>query len=146
MKEQELAAQLGVSRTPVREALLRLRLEGLVRVVPRGGIFVAEASIRQIREITEVRLVLEVPLSFCANHLLTDTLGLVALWLDPEPQLGAACDLPKPSEALRDVTQETELAELLVCLGTPEIPRPIDIREGALRGWATDRGRCGDVK
>ncbi len=59
LKEQELAAQLGVSRTPVREALLRLRLEGLVRVVPRGGIFVAEASIRQIREITEVRLVLE---------------------------------------------------------------------------------------
>jgi DNA-binding GntR family transcriptional regulator len=59
LNERELAAQLGVSRTPVREALLRLRLEGLVRVVPRGGIFVAEASIRQIREITEVRLVLE---------------------------------------------------------------------------------------
>ena len=59
LKERELAAQLGVSRTPVREALLRLRLEGLVRVVPRGGIFVAETSIRQIREITEVRLVLE---------------------------------------------------------------------------------------
>ncbi len=59
LKDQELAAQLGVSRTPVREALLRLRLEGLVRVVPRGGIFVAETSIRQIREITEVRLVLE---------------------------------------------------------------------------------------
>jgi DNA-binding GntR family transcriptional regulator len=59
LNEKELAAQLGVSRTPVREALLRLRLEGLVRVVPRGGIFVAETSIRQIREITEVRLVLE---------------------------------------------------------------------------------------
>jgi DNA-binding GntR family transcriptional regulator len=57
--KKKLAAQLGVSRTPVREALLRLRLEGLVRVVPRGGIFVAETSIRQIREITEVRLVLE---------------------------------------------------------------------------------------
>ncbi len=59
LNERELAAELGVSRTPVREALLRLRLEGLVRVVPRGGIFVAETSIRQIREITEVRLVLE---------------------------------------------------------------------------------------
>ncbi len=59
LNEKELADQLGVSRTPVREALLRLRLEGLVRVVPRGGIFVAETSIRQIREITEVRLVLE---------------------------------------------------------------------------------------
>ena len=59
MNERELAAELGVSRTPVREALLRLRLEGLVRVIPRGGIFVAETSVRQIREITEVRLVLE---------------------------------------------------------------------------------------
>jgi DNA-binding GntR family transcriptional regulator len=59
LNEKELAAQLGVSRTPVREALLRLRLEGLVRVVPRGGIFVAETSVRRIREITEVRLVLE---------------------------------------------------------------------------------------
>jgi DNA-binding GntR family transcriptional regulator len=59
LNEKKLAGELGVSRTPVREALLRLRLEGLVRVVPRGGIFVAETSIRQIREITEVRLVLE---------------------------------------------------------------------------------------
>jgi DNA-binding GntR family transcriptional regulator len=59
LDEKKLAGELGVSRTPVREALLRLRLEGLVRVVPRGGIFVAETSIRQIREITEVRLVLE---------------------------------------------------------------------------------------
>jgi DNA-binding GntR family transcriptional regulator len=59
LNEKKLAAELGVSRTPVREALLRLRLEGLVRVVARGGIFVAETTIRQIREITEVRLVLE---------------------------------------------------------------------------------------
>jgi DNA-binding GntR family transcriptional regulator len=59
LNEKKLAEQLGVRRTPVREALLRLRFEGLVRVIARGGIFVAEASIRQIREITEVRLVLE---------------------------------------------------------------------------------------
>lgn len=59
LNEKKLAAQLGVSRTPVREALLRLRFEGLVRAIARGGIFVAETSIRQIREITEVRLVLE---------------------------------------------------------------------------------------
>lgn len=59
LNEKKLAAQLGVSRTPVREALLRLRFEGLVRAIARGGIFVADTSIRQIREITEVRLVLE---------------------------------------------------------------------------------------
>jgi DNA-binding GntR family transcriptional regulator len=57
--EQDLARQLGTSRTPVREALLRLKLEGLVKIIPRGGIFVAEASVRLIREVTEVRLILE---------------------------------------------------------------------------------------
>ena len=57
--EHEIAKELGVSRTPVREALLRLKVEGLVRIIPRGGSFVAEAPLRLIREVTEVRLVLE---------------------------------------------------------------------------------------
>ena len=57
--EQEIAQELGVSRTPVREAMLRLKQEGLVKIIPRGGSFVAEASLRLIREVTEVRLVLE---------------------------------------------------------------------------------------
>lgn len=61
--EQDLAKQLGVSRTPVREALLRLKLEGLVKTIPRGGNYVAEASLRQVRQVTEVRLVLEAYLS-----------------------------------------------------------------------------------
>ncbi len=83
LNEKKLAAQLGVSRTPVREALLRLRLEGLVRVIARGGIFVAETSIRQIREITEVRLVLEecsgrLALARCSPQSLAE----LRAWLD----------------------------------------------------------------
>ena len=83
LNEKELAAELGVSRTPVREALLRLQLEGLVRIVPRGGIFVAEASIERIREITEVRLVLEE----CSGRLAVarcsrQTLAEFRAWLD----------------------------------------------------------------
>lgn len=57
--EQEIAGELGISRTPVREALLRLKLEGLIKIIPHGGIFVAEASVLMIREVTELRLVLE---------------------------------------------------------------------------------------
>jgi DNA-binding GntR family transcriptional regulator len=68
LSEQNLAAELGVSRTPVREALLRLRIEGLVRIVPRGGIFVAEATLRRVREVTSLRLVLEEYLA----HLVVD--------------------------------------------------------------------------
>lgn len=66
--EKDIAKELGVSRTPVREALLRLKLEGLVRIIPRGGIFVSEASLRLVREVTEVRLVLEE----YAAHLVVD--------------------------------------------------------------------------
>jgi len=83
LNEKKLAAQLGVSRTPVREALLRLRFEGLVRVIARGGIFVAETSVRQIREITEVRLVLEecsgrLAVARCSPH----SLAAFRVWLD----------------------------------------------------------------
>jgi DNA-binding GntR family transcriptional regulator len=83
LNEKELAAELEISRTPVREALLRLQLEGLVRIIARGGIFVAEASIRQIREITEVRLVLEecsgrLAVARCSSRLLTE----FQAWLD----------------------------------------------------------------
>src|SRR5271165_7695931 len=68
LSEQDLATELGISRTPVREALLRLKIEGLVRIVPRGGIFVAEPTLRRVREVTSMRLVLEEYLA----HLVVD--------------------------------------------------------------------------
>ena len=57
--EQDIAKELRISRTPIREALLRLKLEGLVKIIPRGGIYVEEANVQTIRDVTEVRLVLE---------------------------------------------------------------------------------------
>ena len=75
--ELEIAEELGISRTPIREALLRLKLEGLVRIIPRGGFFIVEASVQKIREITEVRIVLEESLARLAvarrhEHLLVE--------------------------------------------------------------------------
>jgi DNA-binding GntR family transcriptional regulator len=57
--EQELAHQLGVSRTPVREALIRLEQEGLVEIVPRHGMRVVPISPEDMREIYEVITSLE---------------------------------------------------------------------------------------
>ena len=59
LDERQLAERLGVSRTPVREALSRLQQEGLVRSVPRRGMFVVRKSRREIVEIIEVWAALE---------------------------------------------------------------------------------------
>ena len=59
LDERKLAQQLGVSRTPVREALSRLEQEGLVVNVPRRGSFVVRKSRREIVEVIEVWAALE---------------------------------------------------------------------------------------
>ena len=57
--EQEVAAALGMSRTPVHEALVRLQAEGLVEVVPRHGMRVLPVSPTDMREIYEILTALE---------------------------------------------------------------------------------------
>src|SRR6202048_3979761 len=51
LDEKTLAANLGVSRTPVREALARLEHEGLVRVLPRRGVYVVRKSKAEVIEL-----------------------------------------------------------------------------------------------
>ena len=57
--EQEIASQLGMSRTPVHEAIIRLQEEGLVRVLPRRGVLICAISPDDMREIYEVIIALE---------------------------------------------------------------------------------------
>jgi DNA-binding GntR family transcriptional regulator len=57
--EQECAAALGMSRTPVREAAIRLQKEGLVEVVPRHGITVLPVSADDMRDIYDMLTALE---------------------------------------------------------------------------------------
>jgi DNA-binding GntR family transcriptional regulator len=59
LSEAELSERLGVSRTPVREALIKLSEDGLVRVVPQVGSFVAPISIDSVREAQFIRENLE---------------------------------------------------------------------------------------
>lgn len=60
LREEEIAASTGVSRTPVREALQRLRAEGLVEILPNRGATVANAwSAEQLDEIYDMRSLLE---------------------------------------------------------------------------------------
>jgi DNA-binding GntR family transcriptional regulator len=59
LSERQLAGLLEVSKTPVREALAQLRLEGLVRILPQRGAFVFTLSQQEVVEICEVRQALE---------------------------------------------------------------------------------------
>ena len=59
LMEIQLADEMGVSRTPVREAIRKLELEGLVVMVPRKGAYVAGVSMKDIHEVYEVRAALE---------------------------------------------------------------------------------------
>ena len=59
LDERRLAEKLGVSRTPLREAIARLEQEGLVRTIPRRGVFVVRKTKREILEMITVWAALE---------------------------------------------------------------------------------------
>src|SRR6478752_7016094 len=59
LRQEELAERFGVSRLPVRDALMRLETQGLVHVYPNRGAFVISLSAEEVREIYEMRLLLE---------------------------------------------------------------------------------------
>ncbi len=55
IREKELMEAFEVSRTPVREALMRLEMDGLVRIIPNVGTFVEEVSFQQLKDVFEIR-------------------------------------------------------------------------------------------
>ena len=57
--EQEIATRLGMSRTPVHEAILRLQEDGLVRILPKKGVLIYALSPRDMREIYDVMIAIE---------------------------------------------------------------------------------------
>ena len=70
--EIQLAEDLGVSRTPVREAIRKLEMEGYVIMMPRRGTYVADLSIRDINEVFEIRTSLESLASGLAAERITE--------------------------------------------------------------------------
>ncbi|MEV6570395.1 GntR family transcriptional regulator [Streptomyces sp. NPDC051577] len=59
LTEGEVAEAVGVSRTPVREALLRLETEGLLKLYPKKGALVLPVSVQEIADVIETRLLVE---------------------------------------------------------------------------------------
>lgn len=72
LMEVQLAEQLGVSRTPVREAIRKLELEDLVVMIPRKGAYVANMSLKDIIDLLEIRASLEGLAAYLAAERITD--------------------------------------------------------------------------
>ena len=72
LMEIQMAEELGVSRTPVREAIRRLELEGFLVMVPRRGTYVSDLSIKDINEVFEIRTALDVLAAGLAAERITE--------------------------------------------------------------------------
>ena len=83
--ESELAVELGVSRTPVREAIRRLEQENLVVMIPRKGAYVAGISLKDIHEVYEIRAALEaLALELAAAYITDEELAELARQVSEE--------------------------------------------------------------
>lgn len=71
LMEVHLSEKMGVSRTPIREAIRKLELEGLVKTFPRKGVYVAELSPKDIADVLEVRAALDGLAAFLAAERIT---------------------------------------------------------------------------
>lgn len=95
LREDELMAEMGIGRTPLREAVKRLALEKLVEVQPRRGTFVTAVEAADIQNITEVRAELE---GYAAE--------LAALRMDGEGRGAAEALLRETAEVTKPHDQE----------------------------------------
>ncbi|ABP67802.1 GntR family transcriptional regulator [Caldicellulosiruptor changbaiensis] len=73
LMEIKLAEMLGVSRTPIREAIRKLELEGLVVMLPRKGAYVADISKKEIMDVLEIRAALDKLAAGLATQRMTKT-------------------------------------------------------------------------
>lgn len=96
LQEKDLTARFGVSRTPVREALIKLKEEGLVEIFPQAGTFVSRIPVGAIPEAVVIRQALE-----CA------TVELAARRDDPQGILKLDATIARQAEAADVGDQES---------------------------------------
>ncbi|MBV2356036.1 GntR family transcriptional regulator [Streptomyces sp. J2-1] len=129
LTEGELADAVGVSRTPVREALLRLEVEGLLRLYPKKGALVLPVSAQEIADVVETRLLVE---SHAARRAVPAPPGLLdrlAVLLERQREQAAAGDF-----AAAATTDRSFHAEIVRSGGNQILARLYDqLRDRQLR-------------
>ncbi len=129
LTEGDLADAVGVSRTPVREALLRLEVEGLIKLYPKKGALVLAVSAQEIKDVVETRLLVE---EFAARKAVPASPRLIERLeqlLEEQRQLAEAGDL-----AAVAVTDRCFHAEIVRHAGNEILSRLYDqLRDRQLR-------------
>ncbi len=116
LRENTIANELGVSRTPVREAIKQLELEGLVSVIPNKGAYVTGITEKDIHDIYMIRSYLE---------------GLCARW---------ACE-KQTDELIAELTEVVDLTDFYITKGNTEQIFALDNRFHELLYNASDSKR-----
>lgn len=121
LMEIQLAEKLGVSRTPIREAIRKLELEGLVLMIPRKGAEVARISEKSLKDVLEVRRSLEELAIELACQRMTDVDLLEMEKMQKRfcdaIESGSAMEIAEGDEAYHDViyncTRNARLVQIL---------------------------------
>lgn len=89
LNEAQLAAELGFSRTPVREALSSIEQEGFVRIMPKKGIYVTDVTLNDVMQIFQARMKIEPVAIEMAGPLLprSELLSFREKFLGDEPDI-----------------------------------------------------------
>lgn len=121
LMEIQLAEKLGVSRTPIREAIRKLELEGLVLMIPRKGAEVAKISEKSLKDVLEVRRSLEELAIELACQRMTETdfqeLERVEATFREVVKKGSSMEIAEMDEKYHDViydaTRNARLVQIL---------------------------------
>jgi DNA-binding GntR family transcriptional regulator len=146
LAQAALAEQLGTSRTPVREALRRLAVEGLVEFHPNRGFWTSDLGLDAVLRRLEVRLILEPGIARLAAERRDDeNLAALAAAIERESE---ASDPASAHDASRDfhlalarATKNSELERTLESLWIVEVGRRLLARRAIEHDWKT-----GDVE
>jgi DNA-binding GntR family transcriptional regulator len=141
--EAGLQAELGLGRTPIREALQRLALEKLVVIVPRRGMFVADIGVMDLQRLFEARLALE---SLAAR--LAAQRGTAAHWEQMQAVLARVPDDTIPSENQTIISIDQTCHELIYEAIDNEFLRDtlITMYALSLRLWYFALSKLGDMR
>jgi DNA-binding GntR family transcriptional regulator len=140
ISEQDIADRVGVSRTPVREALLMLAGEELVQLVPKRGAYIATLSGKELRELIELRGVLE---RFAAEKSLS---GAVVPLAEMRDTLAKQAALDEPHQGKQFIDLDADFHRLLIrasdnamLIKTYEALRARQVRAGLVALFAIPR-------